>query len=231
MEAGVSVADEIYARALAELPFVRHLRAEEQTLFRENMTYVKYPREELLTAGTEECRQALFLLRGSVRVYKTSEEGREVTLYRLDSGDTCLISVACLLGLRDLDASAQVQAGTEGIQLSDSVFRKLLSGSVYLQQYMMEHAFTRLSQMMRVVELVTFAPLRKRIAVFLRDAYKKQNSPRLKLTKEAIALEVGTAREVVSRILNEFEQEGLLRLGRGTVLLLDTDYFAGADAL
>jgi len=223
--------EEHYTRAQAALPFIAHLRQDEQEAFRAQATYMRYEKDELLTASARECRQVLFLLRGSIRVYKVSEEGREVTLYRLSTGETCLISVACLLGLRSLDASAEIQAGSEVLRLPDRTFQSLLSGNAYVQKYMMERALSRMNQMMRVVELVTFAPLRKRIALFLREAQLKQNTPRLRLTKEAIALEVGTAREVVSRILGEFEQEKLVKLGRGTVLLLDTDFFTKADAL
>jgi len=230
-KAGVLVKNELYSRALSVLPFIRHLRPDEQELFRSHMVYVEFRDNEFLSTNTDECDQALFLLKGAVRVYKISEEGREVTLYRLQPGDTCLITLSCLMGLKELDTNAEIQAGSEGIKLPGSVFQILLKSNTHLMNYMMERTFTRLNQVMRVVELVTFSPLKKRIALFLRDEQNKHQKSLLKLTKEKIALEVGTAREVVSRVLGEFEREKLVKLGRGTLQLLDEKYFKEIDDL
>ena len=212
---------DLHARLFSATPLGAELSAEEEKFLRSSMRQVRYRENKLLVAGDSLCDEVLILQQGAMRVFKVSEEGREVTLYRLSAGDTCLMTVSCLAGAAGLDANVEIEAGTEVISIPGLVFQSLLENNPALHRYMMQKAFLRLNQVMRVVELVTFASSRARIALYLQEAKLRQGKPRLKLTQEQIALEVGTAREVVSRVLGEFADVGVVALSRGTIELID----------
>jgi len=212
---------DLFARIASEAPLLAKLNAAEESLFRRHMRHIRYRDNKLLMAGDALCDEVLILLSGAVRVFKVSEEGREVTLYRLGIGDTCLMTVSCLAGLEGLDANVEIEAGTEVVSIPGGVFQAMLDQNPTLHRHLMQKAFLRLNQVLRVVELVTFSPMRVRIALYLREARVRQGTTKLRLTQEQIALEVGTAREVVSRVLGEFADEGLVSLSRGTIQLLD----------
>ena len=212
---------DLFARIFSEAPLVGKLNSEEKELFRRHMRVSSYKENKLLMVGAARCDEVLIVLKGAFRVYKLSEEGREVTLYRLSPGDTCLMTVSCLTGAESLEVNVEIEAGTEVVSIPGSVFQSMLDQNPTLHRYMMQKAFLRLNQVMRVVELVTFSSIRERVALYLREASVRQGTFTLRLTQEQIALEVGTAREVVSRVLGEFADEGFVALSRGTIQLLD----------
>jgi CRP/FNR family transcriptional regulator len=211
--------EDMYFKVMSGFPFLAMLLPEEKDLIKTSITYFKFSEQQLLLTGADQCRKVYFVLSGSLRVFKISEEGREVTLYRLGPGDTCLFTVSCLSGIGEINASVEVSANTEVVSLPGTIFQKLVMSNPMLHQHIMKSVFLRLNQVMNVVELVTFVPMRKRVALFLCQLLEKQQSFILKLTKEQIALEVGTAREVVSRVLGDLEREGVLSLGRGMVTI------------
>ena len=211
---------DLFARVFSGAPLVGKLSSEEEELFRRHMRLSSY-KSRLLMVGDARCDEVLMVLQGAIRVYKMSEEGREVTLYRLSPGDTCLMTVSCLAGVEGLEANVEIEAGSEVVSMPAGVFQSMLDKNPALHRYILQKAFLRLNQVMRVVELVTFASIRVRIALYLREARVRQGMVTLRLTQEQIALEVGTAREVVSRVLGEFVDEGLVALSRGTIQLLD----------
>jgi CRP/FNR family transcriptional regulator len=214
---------DMYSAISAKFPLLSALSVEEQAVVKANLGYVKFADRQLLITKAEQCKHVFFVLTGSIRVYMVSEEGREITLYRLVPGDVCLFTLSCLAGLGELLANAEASAGTEVLTLPGIIYQNLMHSSPTLHKHTMDSALTRLRQVMKVVELVTFVPIKQRVGLFLCDAMHKQGSVKLKLTREQIALEVGTAREVVSRVLGEFEQEGVLTLGRGSVKVLQRD--------
>ena len=212
---------DLFARVFSETPFAGKLSSEEEKLFRRHMRLTHYRENKLLVPGDARCDEVLFVLKGAIRVYKVSEEGREVTLYRLSSGDTCLMTVSCTAEVEGLEVNVEIEAGTEVVSIPGSVFQAMLDQNPALHRYMMQQAFLRLNQVMRVVELVTFSSIKARVALYLREASVRRGTSTLQLTQEQVALEVGTAREVVSRVLGEFADEGLVALSRGTIKLLD----------
>jgi len=212
---------DLFARVFSGAPLAGKLSSEDEEIFRRHMRLSSYKESRLLMVGAARCDEVLMVLQGAIRVYKMSEEGREVTLYRLSPGDTCLMTVSCLAGVEGLEANVEIEAGSEVVSMPAGVFQSMLDKNPALHRYILQKAFLRLNQVMRVVELVTFASIRVRIALYLREARVRQGMVTLRLTQEQIALEVGTAREVVSRVLGEFVDEGLVALSRGTIQLLD----------
>jgi CRP/FNR family transcriptional regulator len=213
--------EDLYTKFVSGFPFLAVLSSEEKDIVKANITYYKFSEQQLLLTGADKCNRVYFVLAGTLRVFKLSEEGREVTLYRLGQGDICLFTLSCLVGIGELNTSVEADGHAEVISLPGAIFQKLLKSNPKINQHIMETVFLRLNQLMQVVEMVTFVPIKKRVALFLCQALEKQNSLKLRLTKERIAFEIGTAREVVSRILGEFEREGVLILSRGTVIIND----------
>ena len=169
------------------------------------------------------CPQVPMLLSGSVRVYKLSESGREITLYRVKPGQICVLSSSCVLAGRDARLPAIAEAESEGelLAIPPHVFRRLLKELPGLQDYIGTVLTGRLADLMSVVDEVAFGRVHPRLAEMLAAAAGARPDGVVKATHAQLATELGTAREVVSRILKEFEHTGLVRLGRGRIEVLD----------
>ncbi len=155
------------------------------------------------------------VIRGSIRIFKASPEGRELPLYRVGPGESCIISTVCLLGRLDYDARAEVEEETEVAILSPSRFEELLSEPAF-RQFVFGLFSRRIADLMMLVDALAFKRLDQRLALIL----AKGAQPR-RCTHQQIADELGTVREIASRVLKEFEREGLIRLGRGRIDILD----------
>lgn len=157
-----------------------------------------------------------FVLSGSIRVFKRSLEGRELPLYRVGPGESCVISTVCLMGRMGYDARAEAEDETEVAILRPDHFAELM-GEASFQRFVFGLFSRRLADLMILVDALAFKRLDQRLAIVL------ANGPSLRrTTHQQIADELGTVREIASRILGEFEREGLLRLGRGRIEILDT---------
>jgi CRP/FNR family transcriptional regulator len=169
------------------------------------------------------CPMVPFILDGTVRVYKVGESGREITLYRVEPGQTCVLSCTCALTDVEgkLPAIAVAETDVTMHALPSYQFRRLLKAYPALQQ-MINTVFTeRLSEMMMVVEEVAFQRVDLRLADWLLRSTEPPAPDMVTLTHAQIAVELGSAREVVSRILKDFERRGFVHLGRGRVQLGD----------
>jgi CRP/FNR family transcriptional regulator len=165
------------------------------------------------------CKGVLFVISGIVRVYIMSEAGREITLYRLFAGDLCTLSVSCVMGTMPMQAMVKTDTDCRIALLSNDVFAELHKKSPEIQQMMLSTMNARMNDIMWVVEQVTFRGMDRRIGEYLLS----QPSPIIYSTHEEIAAELGTAREVVSRMLKYFEKNGYLELSRGKMKLIDSD--------
>jgi len=177
------------------------------------------PKGTVLYEHGTPCPLVPFILDGTVRVYKVGESGREITLYRVESGQTCVLSCSCALSDVDgkLPAIAVAETDVTMLAVPSFQFRRLLKAYPVLQQ-MINGVFTeRLSEMMMVVEEVAFQRVDLRLAEWLLRATEPPAPDHVDLTHAQLAVELGSAREVVSRILKDFERRGFVHLGRGRV--------------
>jgi CRP/FNR family transcriptional regulator, anaerobic regulatory protein len=165
------------------------------------------------------CGRIGFLLAGVVRVFKLSETGREITLYRIERGASCILSMSCALSHPIHQASAVVEEEAEIVMLTTGDFRELVRQSTQAREYVFTQFAERLTDLMLLIEEIVFRRMDERLASVL-AAHAAKHRQRLEITHEALATELGTAREVVSRILKEFEREGFVQLGRGTIDIL-----------
>jgi len=174
---------------------------------------------EVLSEG-DPCETILFVERGEVRVFASSSAGREISLYRLKSGDACVLTMSCALASRLYPATARVVQPTVGLALPASLFRTLFSTELALQQFVAERFFSCLTDTITLVTQVTFEPVSSRLSRFLlRQASCEE--PTIDLTHAAIASELGTVREVVTRTLEFYASRGWVSIGRGRVRVED----------
>ena len=179
-------------------------------------------RGTLLHGGSGDCLGLLVVREGQLRAYILSEEGREITLYRLFQRDICLFSAACAMGSLQLDIALEAEKDTEFFLIPPEVYRSVMEASAPLANYTNTLMAERFSQVMWLMEQVMWHSFDRRLAAFLLEESTLEGSARLELTHERIAAHLGTAREVVTRMLRYFQSEGLVRLSRGAVELTDT---------
>lgn len=173
----------------------------------------------------EKCGQVAMVGRGRIRVFKTADTGREITLYTVEAGDLCIFNISCIMAGIVYPASARVEKAGEALVVPASQFREWVHDSDVLQKYVFVMIAKRLAEVMTLVEEVVFRKLDSRLATFLLDAFAQSQRarPALHLTHDQIAGELGSAREVISRLLKEFERSGAVSLSRGTITLKDQD--------
>jgi len=161
------------------------------------------------------CNNFLLLLDGTVRVYIGSDEGREMSLYRIDPGNTCLLTTSCLMGQNTYPAIGRAESDISGFVIDNASFDKLLTGSREFSQLVFKDFGSRLSIIIQLTQEVAFNKLDLRLAQFLLAEDLS------KITHQQIALELGTVREIISRLLKQFQDEGLVKLHRNRIELLE----------
>jgi len=169
----------------------------------------------------DRCREVGLVARGDIRVFKSMSNGREVTLYHVRDRHPCLINMLSVFLHREAMASAVVDAPTEALVIRSDVFRNLLTSSAPLQRFVFETMSERLVDVMTLIEEIVVRRMDARLASWLIDRFAAARDATTTITHEEIAGELGTAREVVSRVLKEFEHKGAVRLARGHIVLLD----------
>lgn len=183
---------------------------------------------ELLHGAGAECQGLLALQRGRLRAFMLSEAGREITLYRLFERDICLFSASCMVRSLQFDISIEAERDSELLVISPEVYRRVMEQSAPLANYTNELMASRFSEVMWLVEQVLWKSFDRRLAAFLLEESALEGGPELGLTHERIAAHLGTAREVVTRMLRYFQAEGLVSLSRGALRIEDE---AGLEAL
>lgn len=205
------------------LDFWDKLSNSEKQLIENSFTPIKYSKGENLHGAGRECLGLILVKSGELRAYILSEEGRDVTLYRLHEGESCILSASCILSNITFDVLIDAEQDTEVLLLNVGTFSKLSKENIYVENFMYKKSADRFSDVMWAMEQILFMSFDSRLAGFLHDEIIKTKSNTIKLTHEQIAKYVGSAREVVSRMLKSFESQGILKLSRGTVEIIDKD--------
>ncbi len=172
----------------------------------------------------ESCNRFLLVLKGSVRVQKLTDNGHEIVLYHVNPGQSCRLTNSCLLGGQRYPAEAFTETEVELLSIPKQAFKHALDHSSALRDEIFSAIDGAMSHLVRLVEDVAFGHLDHRLAQFLLDHTQQQSQ--LKMTHQVLATELGTAREVVSRLLKEFERNGWLKLHRGSVEIIDREALA-----
>lgn len=166
----------------------------------------------------EACARLPFVLSGGLRVYKAAPDGRSITLYDIDPGETCVLTMSCILGGEPFPAGAEALGETRVLVVSSEDWLRWVESSPSLRRYSHQIAARRLSAVIETLSEVAFHRVNQRVA---RLIVRRSTDSGMQATHQQIADELGTAREVVSRILKEFERNGWIRMSRHEIVLLD----------
>ena len=177
----------------------------------------------VLHRGSGDCLGLLLIESGQLRVYLLSGEGREVTVYRLLPRDICLFSASCMLRSIQFDLTIEAEKDTAFWMLPPDVYQGVMAQSAALSGYTNEIMAARFSEVMWLMEQILWQRFDKRLAAFLLEESSLEGSEVLHLTHEKIANHLGTAREVVTRMLRYFQDEGMVALTRGTVTITNRE--------
>jgi CRP/FNR family transcriptional regulator len=160
----------------------------------------------------------LLLLEGTIRVQQTSEQGREIVLYRISAGESCVLTTACLLSYEDYLATAVAETDIVAVAVPRAVFDQLIANSAIFRKFVFTAFSHRMTDVFKIVEEVAFARIDVRLAQKLIALLGDQSS--IKVTHQQLSAELGTAREVVSRMLQEFQRRGWISSVRGEIEVL-----------
>ena len=210
--------------ALSEyFPIYDKLTKEQQALLDAHASMRTVPPGTILHNGDTTCMGLLVIRDGQLRAYMTSDEGREITLYRLFARDICLFSASCIMNSIQFEITITAEKETEFWIIPPYLYKNLMDNSLAVSNYTNQIMATRFTDVMWLVEQIQWKSFDKRLAHFLLEESSIEQTTVLKITHEKIAAHLGTAREVVTRMLKYFQAEDMVLLTRGTIEVLDED--------
>lgn len=206
---------------LTYLPvFDKLTKAQQNTLIKSAFVR-KFSRGEILHNGSQDCTGLILVLSGQIRAFSISDDGREITLYRLFERDFCLFSASCIMNSIQFDITITAQRDTEVLVIPSEVYKSIMDVSAPLANYTNEVMASRFSDVMWLIEQIMWKSFDKRLADFLLNEANIEGTDTLKITHETIGNHLGHPREVVTRMLKYFVNEGLISLSRATIEIKD----------
>ncbi|MEF3273631.1 MAG: Crp/Fnr family transcriptional regulator [Chloroflexus sp.] len=202
------------------LPFLRDPAAPIARDFTAQAALFRLSAGATIFAEGDECSFFAVLAAGQVRVYKIGETGREITLYRFGRGESCILTTSCVLSERRFPAIAAVEQEATAFVIGQEVFRAWIDHYQDWRDYVFQLLARRLATVMAIVDEIAFRRVDVRLAEFL-VRHASGHPPTINSTHQQIAAELGTSREVVSRILADFGDDGLISSKRGSIVILD----------
>ena len=203
----------------AAFPALAKLDIESSRILEQGLRPVDIPAGTVLFRDGADCANYLLVQEGAVRVQKVAENGREIVLYRVERGQSCVLTTNCLLGGGLYAAEGIAETEVRALVLPASVFRGLLAGSADFRDFIFSVYAARIADLLLLIEEVAFGRIDVRLAAWVRG--RAGDGQDVLATHQEISVELGTAREVVSRQLKEFERRGWVQLHRGRVRVID----------
>lgn len=207
-------------------PVWDQLRPEQQKQLSESAFRRIIPKGTAIHSGGLDCTGLLLIERGQLRTYILSDEGREITLYRLLERDICLFSASCIMRSIQFEVTIRAERDTELWVIPPEIYKQAMESSAPLANFTNELMGGRFSEVMWLLEQILWKRFDQRLAGFLLEESALEGSRELKITHEAIGSHMGNPREVVTRMLRYFQSEGLVRLSRGAVEIAAPDRLA-----
>ncbi len=208
-----------FNRLVSALSFLQRADEALKREVKQHASFVKIPTGHDVFVDGDRVDGIALLLSGVVRVYKIGETGREITLYRFGLGESCILSANAILSDKSFPAIATVEEDAEAVMIPADVFRAWVNRFELWREFVFDLLSDRLSTVMAVVDEVVFKRMDRRVAAWLANQAKIQNP--MRVTHQDIAAELGSSREVISRILEDFSREELIGAGRGAIEVLD----------
>lgn len=204
-----------------EFDFYGLLTQEQKELATRSTQRTEFAKGQVVHRHGDACVGIILVRKGTLRFSVLSEEGREITLFQADPGHCCVLSAACVLHSLDLESQVTAETPAQADILPAAVLAQLMAANKDLEREIFRYATFQYASALRTMERIVFFSLEKRLALFLREESVRRNSMSFRVTHEGIARCIGSSREVVTRMLNQFAGRGIVELGRGIVRILD----------
>lgn len=202
-------------------PFWNKINEEQRTVLQGAAKKLHYEKGEAIHRGNEDCIGLLLVLTGQVRVFILSEEGKELTLYRLLPRDMCLFSASCIIPGIQFDVMITAEQDTDAVLIPPNIYKSLMESSAAVANYTNDLMASHFSDVMWLMDQILSKKLDSRLAAFLLTESSLTGKAALDITHEQIAGHLGSIREVITRMLRYFQSEGLVELARGKITLSD----------
>jgi len=183
----------------------------------------RIPKGTVIHNGSMDCTGLLLVKSGQLRAYILSDEGREITIYRLFDRDMCLFSASCMMRSIQFEITIEAEKDTDLWIIPVDIYQSIMAESAPVANYTNELMATRFSDVMWLIEQIMWKSLDKRVAAFLLEEASIEGTDKLKITHEYIANHLGSHREVITRMLRYFQNEGIVKLSRGVLEITDTE--------
>lgn len=200
--------------------FWDHLSNDEKEFVCRNTEVVSYHPGQNVHSADLRCVGVLFVKKGCLRVYIMSEEGKEVTLYRVNPGEVCILSASCVLSEITFDVYVDSEELSQVVVLNAFAFAKMIDNNIYVENFSNKMKAIRFSDVMWTMQQILFFSFDKRLAIFLYEELIK-NGPIIRYSHMEIAKYLGSAREVVSRMMKYFEKEGIVKVSRKEIEIIN----------
>lgn len=210
------ISDAEYKELARSYPALSELPWDLQREFARDGEPVEVPEGEILFDVHSPCSLFLMLNAGTIRVIISTNTGREILLYRVQAGEACVLTISCLLGNSNYPARGLAETALKGVAIKQSLFTRLVAGCPPFREFAFRFFGDRLTRLMTLIEEVAFGKMDQRLASLL---LTKGSS--IETTHQTLADELGSVREVVSRILKDFEGQGIVELERGQIRVRD----------
>ncbi len=197
------------------------LTAAHQNALRDHAMPRSIPKGTVIHNGSLDCAGLLLIQSGQLRAYILSDEGREITIYRLFERDLCLFSASCMMRSIQFEITIEAEKDTEVLVIPPEIYRNIMNESAPLANFTNEVMATRFSDVMWLMEQVMWKSFDKRLAAFLMEETAIEGTNSLKITHETIGNHLGNPREVVTRMLKYFQNEGMVKLSRGAIDIIN----------
>lgn len=220
---------EQYQRIVHSLPILQQADAEFAREFQQAAFFAHIPAGKDVFVEGDRVEAIALLISGVVRVYKIGETGREITLYRFGLGESCILTANAILSNQSFPAIATVEKEAEAVMIPADKFRAWVSRYDLWRGFVFDLLSQRLSNVMAIVDEVAFRRMDVRVASLIGTRCRVQNP--MRITHQEIAAELGSSREVISRILEDFAARGLIRSSRGEIEVLDFESLASRPAM
>lgn len=208
---------------LSKLEFWNKLTSKEQEELNRNSIIKEYKKGSIIHSENNDCLGMMIITQGKIRISIVSEEGREITLFKLSEDDICVLSADCVIKQITFDTLMIAEEDCKILLINVSYFNQLINQNIYARCYIYELIAEKFSNVMWVMKEILFDKFDKRLASYLIKETQKNNNFKIKVTQEKIAKELNTAREVVSRMLKRFELDEIIEIQRGGVKILDLE--------
>lgn len=208
------------SKLLIQFPFLKEIDEHSLNKFLETVKIMNYPPKTIILDEGDSCTNMVLILSGVIRVYKISPEGKEITLYRLQNGETCVLSISCIMGETNYPAIAEVEENAVLAIIPAHLYNELFLKEPAIQHFIFNTISLRLQEVLLLIDEVVFKSMDRRLASYLLERAEEDCCKNeIQITHEKIAIELGTAREVISRLLKDFENKSIVSLSRGKIVV------------